>query len=333
MTAYAELQERLDRGEVILLDGAVGTQIQEMGVPMDKTAWAAAALSTHPYTVRHMHEKYVRAGADVITANTYASARHNLEPIGLIDQTRELNLRAVILAQEAAERAGRGRAVAIAGAVSNFGITTDGEPRGALHRYSPPRTAITAEQARANLREQAEILADAGVDLLLVESTGGMTHRRWVLEACLATGLPVWLGYKCRLEPGDPTVRVGYSSSTALAEGLDELKGMGSAVITLFHSGIADTSAGLSVLRQRWAGPVGVYPEASRDDYTAAFRDESAPTPISPEQYLAQARQWVAEGVQVIGGCCGIGVEYIRALREGLPRAVPEAARAPMRAR
>src|SRR5262249_9537612 len=162
----------------------------------------------HPYTVRHMHERYIRAGAEIITTNTYASARHNLEPLGLVNLTRELNLRAVVLAEEAIQRAARDRPVVIAGAISNYGITTDAEPREALHRYSPPRTAITAEQARANLKEQAEILAEAGVDLLVVESSGGMTHRRWILEACLATGLPVWLGFKCRLESGDPTVRV-----------------------------------------------------------------------------------------------------------------------------
>jgi homocysteine S-methyltransferase len=327
MAGYADLKGLLERGEVVLLDGAVGTELQEMSVPMDSTAWAAAALSTHPYTVRQMHERYVRAGADVITTNTYASARHNLEPLGQITLTRELNLRAVVLAQEAAERAGRDRPVLIAGAVSNFGIVTEGEPRAALHPHSPPRTAITAEQARANLREQAEILAEAGVDLLLVESTGGMTHRRWVLEACLATGLPVWLGYKCRQDPGDATVRVGYSSETPLAEGIAELSAAGTAVITLFHSGVSDTSAGLRVLREKWPGPIGVYPEASRSDYTATFRDDTEPNAMSPQEYLAQARQWVAEGVQVVGGCCGIGVEYIRALRDGLPRTVPAAAR------
>ena len=323
MSGYAELRGRLDRGDVVLLDGGVGTELQRMGVPMDSIAWAAAALSTHPYTVRLMHEKYVRAGADIITTNTYASGRHNLEPLGQISLARELNLRAVVLAQEARDRAARDRPVFIAGAISNYGIVTAGEPLGALHPYSPHRSAITAEQAQANLREQAEILADAGVDLLLVESTGGMVHRRWVLEACLGTGLPVWLGFKCRQDRGDPTVRVGYSSATSLADGLDELMAMGSSVITLFHSGIADTTAGLGVLRNRWSGPVGVYPEASRSDYTATVRDDTVPTRISPEEYLVQARQWVAQGVQIVGGCCGIGVEYIRALREGLPRSVP----------
>ena len=58
MTAFETLQKRIDQGEVIILDGAVGTQLQEMGVPIYQTAWAAMALKTHPATVQIMHEMY-----------------------------------------------------------------------------------------------------------------------------------------------------------------------------------------------------------------------------------------------------------------------------------
>ena len=66
MTTYQDLRARLDRGEVIILDGATGTELQSRGVPMHGFAWSAAALDTHPETVRDVHEDYVRAGADVI---------------------------------------------------------------------------------------------------------------------------------------------------------------------------------------------------------------------------------------------------------------------------
>ena len=93
MTHYKPLAERINRGEVIILDGAIGTQLQEMGLPIYHTAWAATALNTHPATVQVMHEQYIKAGADIITTNTYASARHNLEPLGLGELTGELNRR------------------------------------------------------------------------------------------------------------------------------------------------------------------------------------------------------------------------------------------------
>lgn len=326
MSTYRDLQDRIDRGEVIILDGAVGTQLQAMGVPMHGVAWAAAALQTHPYTVRHMHEAYVKAGVDVITTNTYASARHNLEPMGLGDLTAELNIRAVQLAQEARDRAAKNRPVYIAGSISNFGLVTGGEPR--RYRSLLGRSAITAEQSQANLREQAEILADAGVDFLLAESTGSLEHRKWVTQACSEPGLPKWVGFKCHVDKGDSTVRVGYQSDTPLIQALDEVLPLGGAVMNIFHSNVEDTAAALPLLLEKWSGPIGIYPEAGRTDYVDPQRNPEVQNNVSPEEFLDLARKWVQQGVQIVGGCCGIGVEYIRPLRSELPRQIPTPRRA-----
>ena len=77
---------------------------------MSNRAWAGIALKDYPFTVRRMHENYIKAGIDVITVNTYASARHNLEPLGLADMTVELNLRAVMLARGRTRPCWRGTA-------------------------------------------------------------------------------------------------------------------------------------------------------------------------------------------------------------------------------
>ena len=75
-----DVQGRLDAGEVLILDGAMGTELQRRGVPMDDVAWDAAALATHPNLVREVHEDYIEAGAEVIITNTFATARHVLGP-------------------------------------------------------------------------------------------------------------------------------------------------------------------------------------------------------------------------------------------------------------
>jgi S-methylmethionine-dependent homocysteine/selenocysteine methylase len=334
MTDYSSLKARLDGGDVLLLDGAIGTQIQEMGAPMDNAAWAAAALHTHPNTVRRMHELYIQAGCDIITTNTYSSARHNIEPLGLGDSTYELNLRAVALAQEARDRAARDRQVWIGGSISNFGILVGGEPKRALHRHARARQSITAEQARANLLEQAEVLAESGVDFLMVESTGSMDHRKWILEACRATGLPVWTGFRCRVDRGDPVVKVGYSVETPFQQGLAEVAAIGTDAVTIFHSLIDDTTAAIKVAQKHFSGPLAVYPEADRKDYTATHKDESEVTKVTPQEYAATAVRWAEMGVQVIGGCCGIGLPFIRPLREALPaKAGGAGTGAPQRAR
>src|SRR5215210_7884834 len=116
-----DVQGRLDAGEVVILDGAMGTELQRRGVPMDDVAWDAAALDTHPDLVR---EDYIEAGAEVIITNTFATARHVLEPAGMGGQFRALNMRAVTLAKEARENVADG-SVFIAGSISTMSAHDD----------------------------------------------------------------------------------------------------------------------------------------------------------------------------------------------------------------
>ena len=319
MSDYTDLRTRIDAREVIILDGAIGTQLQRMEVPMSHDAWAAIALETHPFTVRRLHELYIDAGVDVITTNTYASARHNLMPLGLGDKVHELNLRAVMLARDARDRMARERKVWIGGSVSNYGLMAGSEPGWQDYRYFRDRTETSDDQARSNLREQAEILADAGVDFLIAEPTGSSVQRRWVFEACLAAGLPVWSGFKCRLDGTDGSLKVGYRSDEAFDAEFASLSGLGGEVVTVFHSPVDATDEALAVVREHWNGPVGIYPEAERPDYVDAHRDRSIETKLTPNEFVTRAQRWVSDGVQIVGGCCGVELEYIRPLRDALP--------------
>ena len=82
MPDYRDLKKRLENGEVIVLDGAIGTQLQDMGVPMHPVGWCGPANVTHPGTVELMHERYIKAGADVITTNTFSTIRPKMEGPG-----------------------------------------------------------------------------------------------------------------------------------------------------------------------------------------------------------------------------------------------------------
>ena len=319
MSEYASLRARIEDREVIILDGAIGTQLQRMEVPMSHDAWAAIALESHPFTVRRLHELYIEAGVDVITTNTYTSARHNLLPLGLGDKVHELNLRAVMLARDARDRLAKERPVWIGGSVSNYGLMAGAEPGWQDFQYFRGRVETTDDQARANLREQAEILAEYGVDFLIAEPTGSTVQRRWVIEACLATGLPVWSGFKCRRDAADGSLKVGYQSDEAFDAEFASLAALGGEVVTVFHSPVDATDAALDVVKTHWNGPICIYPEAERTDYVDAHRDESVDTKLTPDEFVARAQRWVAQGVQVVGGCCGVELEHIRPLRDALP--------------
>jgi len=184
------------------------------------------------------------------------------------------------------------------------------------------RSRYTEEQLKANLREQASLLIEAGVDFLLAESTGSNTHRKWVSDACSSTGAPFWVGFKCHRELNDPAVRTGYLSTDKLADALGDVMSHGGSVLNIFHTGIEDTTAALKIALEKWPGPVGAYPDAKRRDYMVPAHDHTVPNRFSPEEFVRQARLWVESGVQIIGGCCGYGPAYIRPLRDALPRRI-----------
>ncbi len=304
----SDLHDRLDKGEVIILDGAMGTELQARGVPMDRAAWAGAALATHPEVIQEIHEDYIRAGADVIITNTFGAARHVLEAIDLDERFPELIHRAVALAEEAIARVAEGRRVWIAGSISNFAAenVADNTP--------PP------EVAKANYREQSELLAEAGADLITLEMMHDTEQSRYAIEAAAATGLPVWVGFSCKIgADGETVVFWGPGPEVSFEDSFDLLMSAGGTLAGVMHSEIETMEPALDIVLEKWPGSVAAYPHRGH----FIMPEWQFVDAISPEDYLAEAKKWVAMGAQVIGGCCGIGPDHIRLLKEKLPKKVP----------
>lgn len=313
------MKARIDLGNVLILDGAVGTALQGMGVPMNNTAWAAVALKDYPTTTQRMHELYIEAGADVITTNTFSSARHNLEPLGLGDMTFELNARAVMLAQTARTRAAHGRQIWIGGSISSFGIMVGREHGPERYQYTQPRSVVTAEYAQRCLEEQAELLAGQGIDFFLTECLNENEHRRWIVNACRRTSLPIWVGFAVRLVEGK--VYLGQNLKIEFREALDEVLADDIAGVSIFHSSVGAIGPALNVLKDKWHGAIAVYPDSERSDYIATSRNLDTPNKVSERELADHARGWAKEGVQLFGGCCGFEFSYIKHLAAELNRA------------
>ncbi len=212
-----KLQERIAQGEVIILDGATGTELERRGVPMHGEAWSAAALYTHPEVVRQVHEDYIRAGADIIITNTFASARHTLERTEMAGQVRELNIRAVTLAKEAGEAAAGDRPVYIAGSMST-------SFRGGI------------QETRANYKEQAEILTEVGADFLIMEMMVDVEQYAYAIEAAVSMGIPVWVGFSCEISDDDSQVVLLRSKGETFAGALNTLLPIGGSLVSVMHS-------------------------------------------------------------------------------------------------
>ena len=241
-------QETLDSDEILLIDGGMGTELQQRGVPMDKVAWSGAAVLSHPHVVREIHEDYIRAGAQVIITNTFGSTRQMLEPAGYGDQVAAVHRDAVRLAQEARDNVGRPD-IAIAGSISTEPPAFD-------------RTAFLEPDAElAAYREAAGLLADAGVDLIALEMIVEATHARRAVLAAKETGLPVWLGIGCKKWEDGEIVSFDQPD-LAFGAILDELLPEKPDVVNIMHSEIDAIPEAIEQLRARWDGPVGVYPES-----------------------------------------------------------------------
>ena len=292
----AWLDAMLGRGEVVLLDGATGTELQRRGVPMHDKAWSGTAMAEHGDTIRRLHEDYIRAGARVITANTFSAGRHSLEPAGHGDQVAAVNRRAVALAREARDEAASAP-VAIAGSVCEW-VYDKGS------RFTDP--SVLEE----SFKEQCGLLAEAGVDIINVEMCQRLPDSALAVDAAVATGLPVWAGVSCRRVEGRPVQTFDEDTRGDLEPLVEELAGRGAGALTVMHTPVTDIDAGLSVLRRHWTGPLGAYPESG---YFSMPNWQFVDV-IEVPDFVARALAWTAGGVQIVGGCCGLGPRHIRAL-------------------
>jgi len=308
MNVIDELNSRLNNGEVVIIDGGMGTELQARGAKMDHAAWCGLANLDHQDLVREIHEDYIRSGADVIITNTYPTSRFALESGELGDRVEEANRRAAEAALQARENAAD-HPVVVAGSMSIWGLR-DAREKGLIGEGD--------DEVLAGYREQASILADAGVDLIVLEMFG----TAWLpgLQAAAETRLPVWIGPMVDVD-GDGRVWTRPSESP-FEETLPALLGPGVTAVTLMHSELEPIVPALEIVAGAWDGPFGAYPHVG--DFK---RPEWIFGDITPEGFAAEARKWVDLGAQLVGGCCGIRPEHIRALKEQLPTHVPEASR------
>ena len=297
---YDVIRKKLARGETIILDGGTGTDIQRRGVPMSSSTWCAEANVSHPEVVRAVHEDYIRAGADVIIANTFATSALLFNALGRDSEMLEIDRAAMAIAKAAA----KGHHVAVAGSMSTMRPVAPGSDRTLKQREWPEA------QARALFKRKADNLAAAGADFIMMEMMRDQDYSVWASEAAMATGLPVWIGISVERH-GSRLTGFGREDQS-LDDVARVLSGLKPEVISIMHTSPNDTDEAIDILRRHWKGPIGAYPESGyfkMPEWT--FVDI-----IPPEELVKRSRTWKRQGVTAFGGCCGLGPEHIKALSE-----------------
>ena len=301
--SYRIIKDKLDNGEIVLLDGGTGSEIERLGVQMNDLAWCGIAHVEQPEVVRRVHESYIRAGADIIIANTFGTAPHIIKRLGLEEQAMAINQSAVRLALQARDNCD-----------SDVCIAVSMSSMPAFDQFYIP----VNDEVRTGFMRQAEWLAAAGAELIIAEMMRDMDICDMVIAAARATGLPVWTGFSVSKNAAGSLI--GYESPVRSDEAApfrqlaEAVLAMGCDAAGVMHSSVHDTAPALAELGALWDGPMFAYAETGHF-VPPNWKFEDI---ISPQDYLRYSRQWLSQGAQIIGGCCGIGPEHIRELNEKL---------------
>ena len=283
---------RLKSGRVVVADGAMGTMLQSASLPVGASpeAW----LLENPDLVCGVHRAYVEAGADLILTCTFGGTRTRLKRPGLSDRVAEVNRRAVEVAREAAEDQ-----TYVAGDI------------GPLGEFLAPMGKITYEQAVDIFAEQARALAEAGVDVLYIETMSDLNEARAAVEGAqqVSSGVPITITLSFdRNGWTNMGVSPEQAARTLLAMGVDGIGANCGATLEMTEGALAKihevAPQAILIVKPNAGKPRMVNREEVYDA-----------TPADMAEY---ARKFVALGARIVGGCCGSTPEHIQAIAQAM---------------
>ena len=315
--------ERLTAGELMLLDGGTGSELQRRGVEVlhgsGKTrrlaAWSALANIEAAEVVRQVHTDYLRVGADAIISNSFWTGPTRMASVGLADDWERY-------ARAAGENAVAARDAANPDAYVFGGIAPPAISAAVGQQTRSDVVALGATGFRKEYGDQARVLADSGVDAILAEYVGWIDEAVAAASACARTDLPVLLGIRHIQEDG--TMQYGEFLED-LAAALRDSPVVG---IMLMCTAPERISVGLPRLIGAYDGPAGAYPNIGYMPLAPVDPDKPTMTnqlpstsgdflqtaDYYPTRLAGFAREWKEMGARIIGGCCATGPEHVMAM-------------------
>jgi methionine synthase I (cobalamin-dependent)/5,10-methylenetetrahydrofolate reductase len=291
--------EALD-DRVLVCDGAMGTMLYAKGVFINKSF--DALNLTQPDLVAEVHQEYVRAGADVIETNTFGANRIKLGSFGLADRLHDVNAQGAKIARHAAREEAW-----VAGSIGPLGIRI--EPWG--------KTGV--DEAREYFREQAQALAEGGVDLFILETFRDLNEICAAIDAVRSfSDLPI-VAQMTTEEDGNTL------DGTPPERFAPELERRGASVIgvncAVGPAPMLDTIERMAAVTRL---KLSAQPNAGQP------RDVEGRNIYlcSPDYMASYARRFVMHNVRLVGGCCGTTPEHIRQMKAAVRAVAPAVVRA-----
>jgi S-methylmethionine-dependent homocysteine/selenocysteine methylase len=299
---YINKVSTMEAGTVLRLDGGTATELLRAGMSVAAPWWTTGALldDARRAVLGAVHERYLAAGADVLTANTFRCNLRALTRMGLRDAASAGMVHAAVgVALAARAAAGTPRTL----------IAASMAPVEDCYR---PELVPPDGQLHAEHRWLATELRRAGADLVLIETMNSEREARIALAEALAAGLPAWVSFVCddgpRLLSGEPLARA------AAAVAAD-----GASAVLVNCTPPATVEVCLPALRSACSGAVGVYPNLEdRSGIPARTHvDAHLPQGVAPDGFGELMARWRSEfDLAIVGGCCGASPAHIAAMAD-----------------
>lgn len=279
--------ELIASGRPLLYDGAIGTELYNMGIFINK-CFEEVNL-TAPHTVKRLHESYLEAGAEIICTNSWGANKFKLREFNLGDQVVAINHAAARIAREAA-----GRGALVAGSIGPLGIRIE------------PWGPTSLSEAREAFRQQAQALLDGGVDFITLETFSDISVLEQAVKGVrdASTDTVIFAHVVINTDYNMPL-------GTPLAWAVRQLDDWPVEVIGLNCSvGPAPMYSAIEKIRAISQKPLSLLPNAGLPKLV-----DGRQIYLSTPDYLAKfTKDFLQKGVQFVGGCCGTTPAHIKAM-------------------
>ena len=280
--------ERLQAGDILVSDGATGTNLQKRGLPRGVTAeqW----VLEEPHQIEQLYRDFIDAGSNVILTCSFGGSPVRLAHTGMIGKAREVNNEAARLARQAAA----GTDVLVAGSMG---------PTGEMLK---PLGLLEVDEALNNFAEQAKALEEGGVDLLVIETQFDINEATAAIQGAQSVSkLPIVCSFS--YDRGTRTM-MGVKPAQ-MAKAIAPL-GVAALGINCGRS-LDENLTVLQELRENSDLPIWFKPNAGLPELD---ENNNPVYSVDPAQMAAHVPQWIAAGARIIGGCCGSSPEHIQAI-------------------
>ncbi len=290
-------------GEVVILDGGTGTELERRGASMSPGAWCGPATLDNLELLKQIHLDYIAAGAQIVTANTYASSRIMLANAGLADRFEDLNRAAVQTARLACDESGV-EGLLVAGSLSHMVPIVAGEMGSDLSRTP------SGDEMDEAFGELAALHVEEGCDLIINEMMFHPNRIPHSLSASMGSGLPVWVGLSARQGENGEVLSFTDEFDVPFAEIVQMVAEFKPDSIGVMHTPSNIVGEALDIMRAHFDGPLMAYPDSGY----FAMPEWQFENIIPPAELADFGTDWKSRGAQIIGGCCGLSPEHIEAL-------------------